>query len=545
MNVGPSNQTTGSPTPPRAEGARVLDCLPARPRRAHATWRSVRGYIASAFVVCAFTFIAWLVFGHADLTDITMLLVLGVVVVATRFGGGPSLLAAVLSVIAFDFFFVTPYLSFAVSDPRHTVTFAVMFVVAVVISHLTKRIRDQADSARQRERRTASLYALSRDVGALQTIGPLLEAAACHVREVFDVKVAFLLPRLEEANGLHLALADQGTFTESDEDLGLAEWAWIHQTPAGAGTDNLSSARPMVVPLKGARGSVGVLALFRTGTATLDSAEGRQLLDTFAGLIGSALERIRLADEARRAKLRMETEQLRNALLSSLSHDLRTPLAVVTGATSALLEEGAPQDEATRRELIETAHEEAQRLNRLVSNLLQMTRLEAGALKINKDLESLEEVVGAALGRVGDRLRGRAVKVTIPGELPLVHLDPVLMEQVLINLLENATKYTPEGSPIDITAREKDGHIEIDLADRGPGVSPSERERIFEKFYRADEREGGGVGLGLTICRGIVTAHGGRIWAEPHPDGGAVFRIVLPLPKGADLQLPAEIEYPA
>jgi two-component system sensor histidine kinase KdpD len=524
---------TENPAPPRAIGA-----LPKR---------ALLAYLASFGVVGACTLIAWLLFGRAELTDVTMLLVLGVVIVAARFGYGPSLLAAVLSVIAFDFFFVTPYLSFAVSDLRHVVTFAVMFLVAVVISQLTKRIRDQADSARQRETRTASLYALSRDVGVLQTAEGLLDAAARHVREVFGVKVAFFLAGQDDVDHLELVLADEGTFTAKDKDLDIAEWVWIHQRPAGAGTETLPTARAMVVPLKGARGRVGVLALFRTEEATRDSAESRRLLETFAGLIGSALERIRLADEARRAKLRMETEQLRNALLSSVSHDLRTPLAVVTGATSALLEKDAPKDEATRRELLETVHEEAQRLNRLVGNLLDMTRLEAGALKVNKNLESLEEVVGGALSRMEDRLRGRKVSAKIPADLPLVPLDPVLMEQVLINLLENATKHTPAGTPIDIVVTESDDEVAIDVADRGAGVPPSEAERIFEKFYRAHEREGGGVGLGLTICRGIVTAHGGRIWLEPRPDGGAVFRIVLPLPKGIDSQkeLPAESEYSA
>jgi len=509
--------------------------------------RALPGYLAGAAVVGASTLMAWIVFGRVELTDVTMLLLLGVVVVAMRFGYGPSLLAAALSVVAFDFFFVRPYWSFAVSDPRHIVTFAVMFLVAVVISHLTKRIRDHAEHARERERRTASLYALSRDVGALQSTKPLLEAAARHVREVFGgVKVAFLMPRHDDRDALEVVYADDGTFIANDTDLGVADWVWVNERSAGAGTATLPTSRAMILPLKGAGARVAVLALFPSESAMLGTAEERQLLETFAGLIGSALERILLADEARGARLRMETEQLRNALLSSVSHDLKTPLAVVTGATSALLEEGAPKDEVTRRELIQTAHEEAQRLNRLVRNLLDMTRLEAGALKVNKNLESLEEVVGSALNRMEDRLRGRDVKATIPVDLPLVALDAALVEQVLINLLENATKYTPEGSPIDIEAKEKDGEVEVDVADRGPGVSAADVDRIFEKFYRAHEREGGGVGLGLTICRGVVTAHGGRIWVDARPGGGAVFHFALPLPSEGEAypSLPTESEHP-
>jgi two-component system sensor histidine kinase KdpD len=514
--------------------------------RPNAAPRLLPGYLAGATIVGVCVLIAWLVFGRADLTDVTMLLLLGVVVVAMRFGYGPSLLAAVLSVIALDFFFVIPYWSFAVSNLRHIVTIAVMFLVALVISHLTKRIRRQADSARHRERQTASLYALSREVGALQSTKQLLAAAARHVGEVFDVKVAFLLPRLDE-DGLEVAFADEDTFSANNKDTQLALWVWIHQTPAGAGTLNQPSSRSLVLPLAGAQGRVGVVALFPTENARLDNPDERQLLETFAGLIGSALERIRLADEARAATLRMETEQLRNALLSSVSHDLRTPLAVVTGAASALLAEGAPTDEVTRRELLETVHEEAQRLNRLVRNLLDMTRLEAGALKVHKNLESLEEVVGAALNRMEDRLRGRAVMTEVPDDVSLVPLDPTLIEQVLINLLENAIKYTPEGSPIDIVARETHDEVVVGVADRGPGIRPSDADRIFDKFYRAHEREGGGVGLGLTICRGILTAHGGRIWMEARAGGGSIFRFLLPLAKGVESheKLPTETEYPA
>jgi len=457
-----------------------------------------------------------------------------------RFGYGPSLVAAVLSVLIFDFFFVPPYLSFAVTDLGHIVTFGVMFLVALVISGLTKRIRDQADSARERERRTASLFAVSRELGIAASREALLEVAARNVREAFAADVAVLLPG-REGSLLEVVLADPGTLGPADDDQGVADWVWLHERPAGAGTDTLPLSRGLFVLLKGSRGRVGVLALFGPRSPSrLDDPEQRQLLYTIAGLIGSAIERTQLADEARRAMLRIETEQLRNALLSSVSHDLRTPLGVVTGATSALLEEGAPADEPTRRELLRTAHEEALRLNRLVGNLLDMTRLEAGALKVHKEAQPLEEVIGAALNRVDDRLRGREVHTAVPVTLPLVPLDPVLLEQVLINLLENATKYTPSGSPIDIRAQAREGEVLVEVADRGPGVPKADAERVFDKFYRAKEVEGGGVGLGLTICRGIVSAHGGRIWVDERPGGGAVFRFTLPLDSPS--VSPAEID---
>ena len=510
---------------------------PQEPRRALA----LTGAAAAVAVTALCTALGWYGFGQEQLADVVMTYLLGVVVVSMRYGYVPSLLAAVLGVVAFDFFFIPPYYSFAVSDLRHIVTFAVMFLVAVVISHLTKRIRDQADSARGSERRTASLYSISRELGLAPSRDLLLAAADRHLREVFAVRVAVLLPGSDGM--LEGAFAEPGTLDDADKDKGVAEWVWLHQRPAGVGTDTLPSARALFVPLKGARGRVGVLALYPSPETRLGDADDRQLLDTFAGLIGSAVERTQLAEEARRAHLRAETEQLRNSLLSSVSHDLRTPLAVVTGATSALLDEHGPRDEHARRELLQTAHEEALRLNRLVRNLLDMTRLEAGALKVHEELQPLEEVVGAALGRMEDRLRGREVETRIPADLPLVAFDSALIEQVLINLLENATKYTPAGSPIEVAARAQDGVIEVEVNDRGPGVSPGDAERVFDKFYRAHEGEGGGVGLGLTICRGIVAAHGGRIWVEARAGGGASFRFTLPLEgKASGRGLPAPEE---
>ncbi len=490
--------------------------------------RTAYGYPASVVVVSLSTAVAWFVFGQAQLADVVMVFLLGVVVVSMRFGYGPSLVAAVLSVVSFEFFFIPPLFSFAVSDLRHIVTFAVMFFVAFVISHLTKRIQDQADAAHRRERNTASLYALSREIGLADSREALLESAARHVRDVFAAKVAVFLPRHDE--GIEAFLADEEFMRDAPADG--AELAWLRQRPTGAGTDTMSAAPALFVPLNGSRGRGGGLGLLACEPERLRDPEELRLLETFSGLIGSALDRTTLAAEAREATLRAETEQLRNALLSSVSHDLRTPLAVVTGATSALLDDRAPTDETKRRTLIMTAHEEALRLNRLVANLLDMTRLDAGALKVRKELQPLEEVVGAALYRLDDRLRGRPVGTDIPADLPLVPFDSVLIEQVLINLIENATKYTPPGSPIDVSARPGDGEVEIEVADHGPGIDKQSAARVFDKFFRAREGEGGGVGLGLTICRGIVSAHAGRIWVQERRGGGASFRFTLPLESG-------------
>ncbi len=510
----------------------VISGVPTEPERRadekeqHRDRAGTSGYAAGVLVVCVAGAFSWLVFGRGELTDVVMVFLLGVTLVSMRFGYGPSLVATVLSVLAFDFFFVPPYFSFAVTDLHHILTFGVMFLVAFVVSNLTKRIRDQVDSARQRERRTASLYALSRELGPLSTEADLLSVAARHIRDAFTAKVAVLIP--QESGGLRVALADPGTMDERERDMSVCDWVSENKKPAGAGTDTLPSARPLCLPLKWDRGPAGVFALYASEPAGMRSPEELQLLGTLMGLLAAALERVVLAEETRQARLRAETEQMRNALLSSVSHDLRTPLAVVTGATSTLLFT-PPKDESVRRELLETAHEEAQRLNRLVRNLLDMTRLEAGALKVQKSMEPVEEVVGSALERLSSRLTEREVNTNIPAELPLAPFDSVLVEQTLINLLENALKYSPDDTPIAISARANEAEITVSVEDRGPGIATEQRERIFDKFYRVREGEGGGAGLGLTICRGIITAHGGRIWVEDREGGGAAFRFTLPL----------------
>lgn len=502
-----------SPTPVERDAKPPRDAVP---------------YAWAGALVATATTVSWLAAGRSELADIVMIHLLAVVIAAMRFGYGPSLFAAVLSVAAVDVLFVPPYFSFAVTDFRHVFTFGVMFVVALVISHLTKRIRDQADSARERERRTASLYAISRELGVGQSRAELLDIAGRHLHEMFDARVEVFLPNVDGVP--ERVFGEREGDTSGDERIrGVVEWVWLHRRAAGLGTDTLPASPALVVPIRGSRGRVGVLALTPVGDAHFEDPDARQLVETFSGLVGSAIERTQLTDEARRARLRAETEHLRNALLSSVSHDFRTPLGVVTGATSVLLDEEAETDDATKRELLQTAHDEAERLSRLVRNLLDMTRLDAGALTLSKTPSSIEEVVGSALARTADRLHGRAVATEVPHDL-VVPCDPALVEQVVINLLENATKYAPAGTPILVAARRAGGMAQLEVSDRGPGVPKEHRERIFDKFYRAREGEGGGVGLGLTICRGIVVAHGGTIEVLDREGGGATFRIGLPLP---------------
>lgn len=494
---------------------------PARPRRR--TW-SAYGQATAVVALC--TAIAWAMFPYFESANIIMVYLLGVVGVAARSTRGPSVLASILSVAAFDFFFVRPYYSFAVSDTQYFVTFAVMLVVALVISGLTIRIRAQADSARQRERRTAALYAMSRELASVRGTHNILTAAVRHIAEVFRSQVAILLPDSSGRPTIQPGLPAQ--FEMDTTELGVGQWVYEHRQMAGLGTSTLPGAKALYLPLVASRGTLGVLGVCPTEPRSLEAPEQIHQLETFANQTALAVERTQLAEEAQQAQVRAEAERLRNALLSSVSHDLRTPLATIMGSASSLLEDGTHFQRGTWQDLLQSIVDEAERLNRLVSNLLDMTRLEAGTLAVKKDWLPLEEVVGTALARMEKRLGDRPVAIRIPADLPLVQIDGVLIEQVLINLLENGVKYTPVRSGIDISASVSDGAVLVEVADRGPGFAPGEEERIFDKFYRGQIGDGRGVGLGLAICRAIVEAHGGKIWAENRPEGGAVFRFTLP-----------------
>jgi two-component system sensor histidine kinase KdpD len=483
------------------------------------------GYLAAATSALVATTLSWSTFGPQGLADAVMVYLLGIVITSLRFGYGPSLLAAVLSVLCFDFFFIPPLFTFAIRDLSHVATFAVMFLVALVISGLTQRVRAQAEAAGQREQRTASLYALSRELAATKQVEDIARVAARHLFDALGMEAALLVPSPDRSK-VSVAYTGRRALAVDEKEQSVADWVWEHERPAGLGTDTLPSAGAMYIPLFASRGRVAVLGVRPIDSERPPSPEGRQHLAAFANQIASAIERTELAGEARWAQLQMETEQMRSSLLSSVSHDLRTPLAVMTGAASTLLEDTV--DRATRRELSESILLEAQRLNRLIRNLLDMTRLQAGALRVKKEWQPLEEVVGSALNRLEDALAGRAVTTDLAPDLPLVPLDAVLIEQVLVNLLENAIKYTPAGSPIEIRARTRPGGVEISVADHGPGIPPGEEQRIFDKFYRVNGVQVGGVGLGLAICRGIVMAHGGQLFVENREGGGADFRFQLP-----------------
>jgi two-component system, OmpR family, sensor histidine kinase KdpD len=482
-------------------------------------------YLWSVGVVALSTLLCRAMFGRFDNSNLIMVYLLAVTFVATRYGPGPSTLAAVLSVAAFDFFFVPPRLTFAVGDTQYLVTFAVMLVVGLLVSTLTARVRAQAEAARTRERRTQVLYAVSRDLARAKTREEVASAASRHVSELVQGPAEVLLP---QADG-RLACPDEGPAADVRE-AAVAQWVFDHRRVAGLGTDTLPGASSTYLPLVGSQAVLGVLGVRPHESLQPLAPDQVDLLEALARQTASGLERVLLASEAELARLAIETERLRNTLLSSVSHDLRTPLAAITGAASSLLE-AASLEPATERGLKESILEEAQRLNRIVTNLLHMTRLESGSIGLDRDWHSLEELVGSALARLEGSTKERPVDVEIPADLPLVSMDGVLVEQVLVNLLDNAFKHTTPGTPVRVTAGLAASVVTVAVEDEGPGLPPGGQERVFEKFYRGPTGQQG-FGLGLPICRAIVTAHGGRIWAEARQPRGTAFRFTLPVGEG-------------
>jgi len=483
-------------------------------------------WLLSIGVIAICTGIAALLRPYATVVDAAMVYLLGIVLVASRTGKGPSLLATFLSVAVYDFFFIPPFYTFGVHDARYFLTFIVMFVVAFVISSLTLRIREQVNASRQRERRTAALYNLSRELVHERGISQLSAVTIRHISELFSIKVVILVP--DEKGSLAVTVTGPETFALDQNEISVAHWCFDHRQRAGLGTDTLPGASALYLPLFTASRTVGVLGIMLNPPLTMFDQEQIHILESFANQIAMAIERTLLVEEAQQALLKAETEALRSTLLSSVSHDLRTPLAAITGSATALLQKDITIDKQSRQELVQTIFEEAEHLNQIIRNVLDMTRLEAKAIGVQKEWQSPEEIIGVVLNRLADKLSGRQVITRIPTDLPLVPFDALLIEQVFMNLLDNAIKYTPEGTPLELSAKVKGNDVVMEIADRGPGIPPGEEERIFDKFVRG-VAVGGGIGLGLTICRAVINAHGGHIWAENRDGGGAVFRFTLPI----------------
>ena len=495
---------------------------------------------ATAIIAVATT-VSWLARGSLALGDIAMLHTLGVVIVATRLGLGPALLAAGLSVLSYNFFFIPPVFAFGVEDGRHLLTFAMIFGVGTVISTLTDRLRRQEYESRTRKERTSALYALSRALGNATTEGEALTLIARRAARTFRTPAAVLCP---DASGVLTVVAREGDLSLSADELRLAQSALEARDGAPPVQDEPPDEDPEPTiscsVLRVGKSTHGVLILSRA-SARSGSILDRAFVEAFADQGALALTRARLAEEVRSTALRAQTEAMRSALLSAVSHDLRTPLSAITGAATVLRDGGLNVSPVEREDLTAMICEEADRMERLVRNLLDMTRVESKSLDVKREWASVEELVASALSRMEQQLQGRTTTLDMPDDLPLVQVDPILLGQVFVNLVENVAKHTPRTSGLEIRARAEQGELRIEVADRGPGFLPDERERVFEKFFRGARADKPGAGLGLAICRGIVEAHGGSLTAENRADGGACLRISLPLP----VQAPAVVDDPA
>jgi len=460
-------------------------------------------------------------------TNMVMIYLLAVVMAALRLGRKPAILTAFLGVLAFDFFFVPPRLTLVVADTEYLITFMALFSVGVIISTLVSKSRERADALREREVQTASLYYLSRDLAGSGGIEAIMEAVVRNVGESLNCKVVILLP---EGERLEIKAGSPGLSLDTKE-LAVADWAFRNRQPAGRGTDTLGSSALLYLPLQGSASLLGVLGVKLENDAEYHSPQMRRLLDAFGSQAAMAMERVQLGKQAAQAQILQARETLERALLNSISHDLRTPLSSITGVLSSLKDEGEHLSADSRRELLETASEEANRLNRFVGNLLDMTRLEAGKVALKKELCDVQDLIGCALAALEPRISSREVAVRMLPVMPLVPMDLVLMTQVLVNILDNALKYSPSESPVEIIARADAPWLVIEVADQGHGVPDQDLKRIFDKFYRIPVPEGArGTGLGLSICKGIVEAHNGIIRAENRPDGG--LRVIVKLPLG-------------
>ena len=460
--------------------------------------------------------------------NLVMIYLLGAAVAGLRLGRGPATLVAVLNVICFNFFFVPPRLTFAVSNVQYVVTFVVMLAVALTIATLMANVRMQNRVAGARERRTALLYAMSRELAGTRGADNMVSVSVRHVGETFASRAAVLLPGPAGLLAAPVERDDETAFV--DPDLSIAQWVFDHGRPAGLGADALPGAPAIYLPLIGSERTLGVLAVLPSNRRRVLLPEQRHLLETFAGQIALAIERAGLADAAEAARISAETEALRNTLLASISHDLRTPLAVITGASTALADPGLAIDPGSRAALARSIAARARDMSELISNVLDLMRFESGQVPLRREWETLDDMVGIALSRVEPRLGSRSVSVELPAELPPLHVDAVLFAQVLVNLLENAVKHTPDGTHVRIIGTTGDGQVSIAVEDDGPGLPPGDPDRLFAKFQRGrSEGDVAGAGLGLAICRAIVQAHGGSIGATGRDGGGARFVVTLPV----------------
>ena len=490
------------------------------------SWRALRraltaepaGYAAGALVTTLATSLASLAASHTTLAHVMVIYLLGAVRIATRYGVAVSTFTIAASALCFDYFSIPPIFAFALPDAHSVLTLGGLLVTAIIVCTLIQRLRHQRTVARESEARTLALCELSLDLSETDGTNELPRIAERHLRRLFGPETRVLVRH-----------ADRELIDElgSESERALARDALCRGELRTAESD---AGALGFQPIASGAQPLGLIRVALPAGGAAQARDHEVLLAACADRIAVAVDRLTLGEAARRAQVEVEAEHLRNELLSAMSHDLRTPLASILAAGTTLLGRASAAD-GGQQELLETIVEETERLNRLVTNLLSVTRLESGRVQLNRSPEALEDLIAGVLSRLSGRLAGRALEIAYPHELPLVNMDPVLVDQVLVNLLENALRYTPAGSPLAIQVLVAEDEVSVEIADRGPGIAEGERERVFEKFYRGAEakQKDGGSGLGLTICRAVARAHGGRIEIRPRSGGGTSVEFALPV----------------
>ncbi|MDH6256652.1 sensor histidine kinase KdpD [Bradyrhizobium sp. BR13661] len=467
---------------------------------------------------------------YFGIENVDLVLLTAVVAVAVRYGLWPSLLATVAASLSYNFFFLPPIYTFTITDPTNVAAFVLFMVVAMIVSNVAARVRTQADTAIGRIRTTEQLYAFSRKLAGTATLDDVLWASAYQIALMLKVRVVLLLPE----DGLLTVKSGYPPEDQLDQaDLAAANWAWSNDRSAGRGSDTLPGAKRLFLPMRTGRGPIGVIGIDNDRTGPLLTPDQRRLLDALVDQGALAIERVLLVEDMDRVKRTVESERLRSALLTSISHDLKTPLASVLGAASTMRDLAGALSDTEKRDLLATVIDESERLNRFIANLLDMTKLESGAIVPNTALHDLSEIVGSALRRASKILTSHKVELVLAADLPMLQLDAVLFEQVLFNLLDNAAKYSPAETAISIKSERERNQVILQIADEGAGIPPDELESVFDKFYRVQKGDHvrPGTGLGLAISRGFVEAMHGTITAANRGDrSGAVITIRLPVP---------------
>jgi two-component system sensor histidine kinase KdpD len=490
----------------------------------------VRPYAVALLIIAAAAGTGFALWDWLGIENIDLLFLTGIVAIAVRYGLWPSIFASVVSALAYNFLFTEPYYTFVIADPRNVIAVVFFTIVAIIVSNVAARAGIQALAAMGRARTTGSLYTFSRKLAGVGTLDDVLWATAYQTALMLKVRVVLLLP---ENGSIAVKAGYPPEDTLDEADLAAAKWAWQNDRPAGRGSDTLPGAKRLFLPMRTGRGNIGMIGIDSDKPGPILTPDERRLLDALIDQGALAIERVKLVEDMDRVRRAMDSEKLRSALLTSISHDLKTPLAAVIGAAGTLRDFAPKLSAAEQADLLGTVIEESERLNRFISNLLDMTKLESGAVMPNVALHHLGEIVGTALRRAELILAEHKIEVRLQPDLPMVEVDPVLFEQTIFNILDNAAKYAPPGSVVQIEGWRDADMVSLQISDEGDGIPSNDLEHIFDKFHRAHKGDQvrAGTGLGLAISRGFIEAMQGTITAANRADRkGAVFTIELPVP---------------